>query len=149
MDVKKWRKETAVTRLERPGKPARARSLGYKAKQGFVVVRSRIKKGGRRRPNPKKGRKPSKAGRVHFTSSQSLQAIAEKRAARKFPNLEVMNSYYAGEDGQYKYFEIICVDPHHPAIIKDKDISWICGQRKRAFRGLTSAAKKSRSYGKS
>jgi ribosomal protein L15E len=32
---------------------AQARRLGYKAKQGYVIFRSRVKRGGRKRPNPK------------------------------------------------------------------------------------------------
>lgn len=138
-----WRKGDAVERLERPTRIARARSLGYRAKQGFAVARSRIRKGGRKRPKIRKGRKPRSAGRF-FTTKQSKQVIAEKRAARKFMNMEVLNSYYAGEDGKYKYYEVILVDPHHPAIKSDAKISWVLGQRKRAFRGLTSASKKSR-----
>ncbi len=142
--IKKWRKQKVITRVEKPSKPARARRLGYKAKQGFVIVRVRIKKGGRRRPTIRKGRKPSKAGLVRFTPKQNLRAIAEKRVARKYPNLDVLNSYYAGEDGQYKYYEVILVDVNHPAIKKDKNINWITKQKGRAFRGLTSAGKKSR-----
>ena len=34
-----WRKEDAVTRIERPSSLLRARRLGYKAKQGIVVIR--------------------------------------------------------------------------------------------------------------
>lgn len=138
-----WRKQPVVQRLEGPTRPGRAHALGYKAKQGFVVVRTRIRKGGRKRPKIWKGRKPRSYGRF-FTTAQSKQVIAEKRAARKFPNLEVLNSYSVGGDGKYHYFEVILVDSHHPAVARDRDISWIANQRRRAFRGLTSAAKKSR-----
>ena len=76
----------------------------------------------------------------------TLKWIAEERAARKFPNLEVLNSYYVGEDGVHKWYEIVMVDPHHPVIKKDKKINWICdpASRGRAFRGKTSAGKESR-----
>ena len=131
--ISKWSKDPVSKRIEKPSRLHRARSLGYKAKQGFVLVRTRIRK----------GRKPKKSGRF-FTPSQNLQAIAEKRVARKFPNLEVLNSYYAGESGTHRFYEIILVDPNHPVIKSDKKINWICHQRKRVFRGLTSAAKKSR-----
>ena len=40
--------------------------------------------------------------------------------------------------------EVILVDKHHPVIKADKSINWITTQRRRAFRGLTSAGKKSR-----
>ena len=143
-DISKWSKGPVVKRIERPSRLDRSRSLGYRAKQGFVVVRTRIRKGGRKRPAIRKGRRPKRAG-MFFTPSQSLQAIAEKRVARKFPNLEVLNSYYAGESGTHKFYEVILVDTKHPAIKSDKKINWICNQRRRVFRGLTSAAKKSRS----
>ncbi len=138
-----WRKEPVVLRLERPSRLARARALGYRAKQGFVVARTRIQKGGRMRPKIWKGRKPSKAGRF-FTPLQSHQTIAEKRAVRKFPNMEVLNSYFVGEDGTHKFYEVIMVDTSHPVIESDSKISWIATQRRRAFRGLTSSGKKSR-----
>ncbi len=141
-----WRKEPVVKRIERPTRPDRARALGYKAKQGFVIVRVRVLKGGRDRPRFRKGRKPSKMGMLKYYPKKSLRWIAEEKAARKYPNLEVLNSYWVGEDGRFKWFEVILVDPHHPAIKKDKDIKWIAGKahKGRVFRGLTSAGKKSR-----
>lgn len=139
----KWSKQPVFKRVERPTKISRARTLGYKAKQGFVVVRTRIKKGGRKRSRPRKGRKPKTMG-IYFTPSAGRQAIAERRVARKYPNMEVLNSYMVGETGTHKFYEVILVDKSHPSIKKDKDISWITNQRRRAFRGLTSAARKSR-----
>lgn len=141
-----WRKQKTVERIEKPSKLDRARALGYKAKPGFVVVRVKVRKGGRRRPRYHRGRKPSKAGMVHFTPKQSLQAIAEQKAARKFPNLEVLNSYLAGEDGTTKFFEVIMVDPNNPHIQSDPNINWICQpqHRRRVFRGLTAAGKRAR-----
>ncbi|MEM5881906.1 MAG: 50S ribosomal protein L15e, partial [Candidatus Aenigmatarchaeota archaeon] len=47
--LKQWRKEEAIVRVERPTRLDRARALGYKAKQGFIIVRVRIRKGGRSR----------------------------------------------------------------------------------------------------
>ena len=52
-------------------------------------------------------------------------------------NLEVLNSYFAGEDGAKKYFEVIMVDKNHPRV----NVSL---GRRRVFRGLTAAARKSR-----
>jgi large subunit ribosomal protein L15e len=74
----------------------------------------------------------------------SKQVIAERRVARSFPNLEVLNSYNVGEDGMYKHYEVILVDPSHPSITADPKTAWIMNQRKRVFRGLTSAGRKSR-----
>ncbi len=144
--VVKWAKEPVIVRVEKPTRLDRARSLGYKAKQGFIVVRVRVKKGTRKREKPSGGRKPSKAGLVKIKSKVSLQRTAEMRAARKYPNLEVLNSYYVGESGKYKWYEVILVDPNHPSIQNDPNINWITkpSNRGRAFRGLTSAGKKSR-----
>ena len=81
-----------------------------------------------------------------LTPRKNLQVIAEERAARKFPNLEVLNSYYVAQDGRYKFYEVILVDPHHPVIKNDPHINWIGNpaNRGRVFRGLTSAGKKMR-----
>src|SRR3989338_11263260 len=94
--------EGAFVKLEKPTNLERARRLGYKAKQGFLVVRARVPKGIRKRPKPAAGRKPTKAGRF-FSTGKSKQWIAEERAARKFPNLEVLSSYWTAEDGNYKW----------------------------------------------
>ena len=147
--IQQWRKGKAIERVEKPTKLDRARRIGYRAKKGFIVVRVRVGRGGRRRPKPSMGRKPSKAGLVKFKPKLSLQAIAEQRAQKKFPNLEVLGSYFLAEDGQYKYFEVIMVDPHSPHIKSDPKINWICQpqHRKRALRGLTRAGKKARGYG--
>jgi large subunit ribosomal protein L15e len=144
--VIQWAKEPAIVRVEKPTRLDRARALGYKAKQGFVLVRVRIKKGTRKREKPAGGRKPSKAGLTKIKSRKSLQRVAEERAARKYPNLEVLNSYYVGESGKYKWYEVILIDPHHPVIKADAKINWICSSKHkgRVFRGLTSAGKKSR-----
>jgi len=141
-----WRKEDVVTRIEKPTRIDKARRVGYKAKQGFIVVRVRVRKGGRDRERINKGRRPKRAGQLYFTPKKSLRWIAEEKAARKYPNLEVLNSYYVAEDGVYKWFEIILVDPHHPSIINDKEVGWISSgkHRGRVFRGLTAAGKKSR-----
>ncbi len=141
-----WRRQPPIIRIDKPSRLDRARELGYKAKQGFIIVRVRVRKGGMRKERPNKGRRPKRMGVYGYAPAKSLRLIAEERAARKYPNLEVLNSYYVGEDGLYKWFEVILVDPHHPAICNDPDIKWICEKqhRGRVFRGLTSAGKKMR-----
>ena len=139
-----WRAAPVEEKIDKPTNPVRARELGYKAKQGFVVVRTRIRKGGRRKSRPRSKRMPSKMGVLKFKPHKSLQLIAEERVARRYHNLEVLNSYWVGEDGVNKFFEVILVDVNHPAIRSDKDMNWILGQRGRVHRGLTSAGKKSR-----
>jgi len=142
----KWRKEPAVVRIEHPTRLDRARKLGYKAKQGYIVVRVRVRRGSLRKSRPKMGRKPRKMGFKKLTPAKNLRWIAEERAARKYPNMEVLNSYWVGEDGKHKWFEVILVDRSHPRIKTDPKINWICDSvhRGRVFRGLTSAGKKAR-----
>ncbi len=138
------RKEPAMVRIDRPTNLQRARQLGYRAKQGFSIVRIRMKKGGRDRPTIQHGRKPSKFGKLRYTTKLSKKSIAEQRVADIYPNLEVLNSYEIVTDGASKWFEVILVDPNHPAILKDPKINWIARQISRGYRGLTSGMKKSR-----
>ncbi len=139
-----WNKEPVFVKLEGPTKIDRARELGYKAKQGFIIVRVRIRKGSTKRETPAGGRKPLRAGRTKYKTEMNLQHIAEVRVARRYPNMEVLNSYYIAETGDRTWYEVILIDPAHPCIISDKQTKGICEQRRRAFRGLTSAGKKSR-----
>jgi len=141
-----WRRQPTSIRIRRPTRIDRARALGYRAKQGFVVVRTRVRRGSRRMPRPNRGRTGKNLANSDITSSRNLRWIAESRTARKYSNLEVLNSYWVGQDGRSKWFEVILVDPTHPAIFKDKNISWIRSknQRRRVFRGLTSSAKRAR-----
>lgn len=141
-----WRSEEAVEKVEKPLRLDRARALGYKAKRGFVILRVRVLRGGRRRKREGvKGRKTRKTT-IRKTLKMNYQWVAEIRAARKYPSLEVLSSYNVGKDGQHYFFEVIMVDPTKPEIKSDRTLSWITEDknRKRAERGLTSAAKKSR-----
>ncbi|MCD4759686.1 50S ribosomal protein L15e [archaeon] len=139
----KWRKEDSIVKLEKPTNLTRARSLGYKAKQGYILTRVRVPRGGRMRPQIKKGRR-SKHSRHTKVVSKSYQTVAEERAQKKYKNLEVLNSYNLAKDGKYYWVEVILVDPNHPVIKSDKKINWIGKQKNRVSRGLTSSAKKSR-----
>jgi large subunit ribosomal protein L15e len=81
-------------------------------------------------------------GVTKFTPKKSMRMIAEERGNRKFPNLEVLNSYWVGEDGQYKWFEVILVDPTK---LSTEERSRILGKTpRRAYRGLTSIGKNAR-----
>jgi large subunit ribosomal protein L15e len=122
-----WRKQPSVVRIDKPTRVDRARSLGYKAKRGFVVVRARVRRGGRRKLRPVLGRRQKRMGVTKFTPAKSIQLMAEERAARKYPNLEVLNSYWVWQDGRYKWFEVIMVDPDHPVIKTDKHVGWVAG----------------------
>ena len=138
-----WRRQPTTMRIEHPTRIDRARSLGYKAKQGFIIVRQRVRRGGKMRPDIKGGRRP-KASRQKKILDKNYQQIAEERAARSFTNCEVLNSYYSGEDGKNYWYEIIMIDRHHPNIMNDINLRNIAAQKGRVFRGLTSAGKKSR-----
>lgn len=145
-----WRRTLAVTRVEKPSKLARARSLGYKAKQGVVVARVRVRRGGRRKKRPSLGRRPKRMAVRKLVPKKSIRLIAEERAARKYPNLEVLNSYSLGTDGRYHYYEVIMLDPSHPVVRGDPDFSWVvdAAQKGRVHRGLTRAGRAARGLSK-
>ncbi len=138
-----WRKEPATVRLDRPTRIDRARSLGYRAKQGIIVVRQRVIRGGKMRPDIKGGRRP-KASSQRKLLSKNYQQIAEERVARKYPNCEVAGSYFVGKDGKHYWYEVILYDRDHPQIKADKRTEWAYRIRGKVFRGLTSAGKKAR-----
>jgi len=144
-----WRREPAIVRLDRPTRLDRARELGYKAKQGVVVARVSVLKGTARKSRHKAGRRSKRQGVRRVTRVKNRQRVAEERASRKYRNLRVLSSYPVGEDGHQKWFEVVLVDPAHPAIENDPDLNWICddAHRGRAFRGLTPAGRKNRGLG--
>ena len=136
-----WRQDNAVVKADYPTKLTRARALGYKSKQGVIIARVRLIRGGRQRPNISKGRRSKHARQVKILA-KSYQVVAEERAARKYKNMEVINSYYVAKDGRYYWYEVILADP--VKLVKDKDLNWICTDKGRVFRGKTSAGRKSR-----
>ena len=140
-----WRASDAFVEVEKPLRLDRARALGYKAKKGFFVIRARLIRGGRRRPRHTHGRKSRKQHERKILK-MNYKWVAEQRAEKRYPNLEVLNSYLLGKDGKHYFFEIILVDPCRPEIKNDPTINWICRpeNQNRAARGLTSSAKKSR-----
>ena len=145
-----WRREENFCRIERPTRLDRARNAGYKAKQGYVLVRGRVRNGSFQKRQIKAGRRAKRKGFLAITVGKSLQRMAEERAQKRFPNLEVLNSYWVGADGQNEWYEIILVDPHHPVIQADPKINWICynTHTNRVYRGKTSAGKKGRGLDK-
>ncbi|MBM3232344.1 50S ribosomal protein L15e [Candidatus Pacearchaeota archaeon] len=141
-----WRDSDAITVVDKPLRLDRARSLGYKAKKGFIVARIRLMRGGRTRKRiGVKGRKTRKQT-IRKTLKMSYRWVAEMRASKFFNNLEVLNSYWIGKDGKHYFFEVILVDPQMPEIKNDKTMSWIYSghHHGRVERGLTSAGKQSR-----
>ncbi|KAJ1560394.1 60S ribosomal protein L15 [Nowakowskiella sp. JEL0078] len=147
-----YRQLNVIHRASRPSRPDKARRLGYKAKQGYVVYRIRVRRGGRKRPVPK-GQvygKPAHQGVTQLKYQRSIRATAEERVGRKCPNLRVLNSYWVNQDATYKYYEVILVDPQHNAIRRNPRINWIVSpvHKHREARGLTSIGKKNRGIGK-
>lgn len=143
-----FRQLPAIHRASRPTRPDKARRLGYKAKQGFVVYRVRVKRGGRKR-KVSKGicyGKPSTAGIKKIKASRNLKSVAEERVGRKLGALRVLNTYWVTQDAVHKWYEVIMVDPMHKAIRDDPRINWICNptMKHRELRGLTSAGRKAR-----
>lgn len=141
-----WRQQENIVKAENPTRLPKARTQGYKAKQGINVIRTKVGKGGSKRERPSAGRRPKRTGQSKYSPKKSKQVIAEQRTSDKYENLEVLNSYWVAEDGNYEWYEIIMVDPEHPQIESDDDLNWICKEenRNRAERGVTPAAKKSR-----
>src|SRR5688500_12746738 len=117
-----WRREPTIHKIEHPTRLDRARRLGYKAKRGIIVVRARVGRGGMRKQRPVSGRRPKHIGVVHIKQGTSMRKVAERRVSEKFPNMEVLGSYYLHKDGRYQWYEIILSDPAHPRIYKDMEM---------------------------
>lgn len=124
------RKEPALLRIERPSRLDRARTLGYKAKQGVIVVRARVSRGGMRKKRPTSGRRPKHMGVLKIKSNVPGQSVAERRVLEKYPNLKLLGSYLIWKDGRFAWFECIMVDPQAPTTKNDYDY-------KRRFGSLT------------
>merc|ERR1719217_130128 len=122
--------------------------VGYKAKQGYIVYRVRVKRGGRKK-RVIKGivyGKPKNCGVNKMKMARNYRSVAEERVGRKCGGLRVLNSYWVAEDAVHKWYEVIMVDPFHKAIRDDARINWICRNtmKHRELRGLTAAGRKSR-----
>ena len=117
-----WRTEEVIHKINRPSRLDRARRIGYKAKQGVIIVRIRVGRGGMRKQRPVSGRRPKHIGVVHIKQGTNMRKVAENRVSEKFPNLEVLGSYYLHKDGRYLWYEVILADPYHPAIFNDKEM---------------------------
>jgi len=145
-----YRQQKSLQRVTGPTRPEKARKLGYKAKQGYVIYRVKIRRGGRKRP-VSKGivyGKPKHQGVRKLKNKRSHKAIAEERAGRALGGLRVLNSYWVGQDAVFKFYEVILVDPFHKAIRNDPRINWLCkpAQKHRELRGVTSAGRKHRGF---
>ncbi len=143
-----FRQLPTIHRANHPSRPDKAHRLGYKAKQGFVVYRVKVKRGDRKKLVSKgiNYGKPASAGINKQKSSRNLQTLAETRVGRRCGALRVLSSYWVAQDSAHKWFEVILVDPNHQTIRNDPRINWICNavHTHREMRGLTSSGKKGR-----
>ena len=117
-----WRKQPAFYRIEKPSRIAKARRLGYKAKQGIVVIRARVGTGGMRRQRPVAGRRQKHLGVTRMKADVNMQQVAENRTQEKYKNLKMLGSYFLYKDGFHYWFEVILADKAHPRITKDKEL---------------------------
>jgi len=138
----------AIHRASRPTRPDKARRLGYRAKQGYVIYRVRLRRGGRKKPVPKGATygKPKREGVNQIKFQRGTRSKAEERAGRLAGALRVLSSYWICQDSTYLYYEVIMVDPMHKAIRRDPRINWICKavMKHRELRGQTGAGRKNR-----
>jgi len=150
MRVRTWeyRQLPKIHRATKPTRPDKARNLGYKAKQGFVIYRVRVKRGSRKKPLSKgiNFGKPRNCGINKHKWRRNHRSKAEERVGRACGGLRVLNSYWVAQDTMYKYYEVIMIDPHHKAIRTDPRINWLCNpvHKHRELRGLTSAGRQGR-----
>ena len=136
-----WRRDNSITKIDYPTRLDRARNLGYKSKKGYIMVRVKLIRGGRKRPRFRGGRRP-KAMRRKKIVKKNYQWIAEERANKKYPNCEILNSYFVAKDGRYYWYEVILLDRE---IVKTyPGMNWVGNVRGRVYRGLTSSGRRSR-----
>ena len=82
-----WRKSLAQVKVEKPLRLDRARSLGYKDKKGFVVIRIRLNRGGHKRPRPNKGRRSK---RLHTRKSLKMNLKKRKKKEKKDKSITIL-----------------------------------------------------------
>ena len=120
--VVSWRKQDAVTRIEKPSRILRARRLGYKAKEGIIVVRMRVGMGGMRKQRPRGGRRPKHLGVTRIKADDNMKKVAQRRVLERYPNMTLLGSYFLYKDGMHYWYEVILADSSHPRIAKDKEL---------------------------
>ena len=120
--VVSWRKQSAITRIDKPSRIQRARRLGYKAKQGIITVRTRVGTGGMRKQRPTGGRRPKHLGVTRIKADDNMKTVAQRRTLERYPNMKILGSYFVYKDGMHYWFEIIMADPSHPRITQDREL---------------------------
>ncbi|MGQ9782105.1 MAG: 50S ribosomal protein L15 [Nitrososphaeria archaeon] len=105
--AERWRQERTIVRVRRPTRLDRARSLGYKAKQDYIVVRIRLSRRGKRIKRPTSGRRPKHLGVLKIKPNVNYKETAINRIQRKYPNMKALNAYYVYKDGKNVWYEVI------------------------------------------
>ena len=111
-----WRHGPTLVRVDRPTRLDRARALGYKAKQGIVVVRIKVTRGGMRQKRPVSGRRPKHMGVLKIKGAFNSQDTAERRVSEKYPNTNVLGAYPVYQDGKFIWYEVVLADMNHPSL---------------------------------
>ena len=82
MRIRAWeyRQQTKVCRVTRPTRHDKAHKLGYKAKEGYAIFRSAVRRGSRKRPTHRGVvyGKPKHQGINQIKFARNLQAVAEE-----------------------------------------------------------------------
>ncbi|HYY71854.1 MAG TPA: 50S ribosomal protein L15, partial [Nitrososphaeraceae archaeon] len=86
------------------------------------VIRARVGRGGMRKQRPVAGRRQKHSGVVHIKQATNMRLVAERRVNEKYPNMEIIGSYFLYKDGKHSWYEVILADPSHPSIYKDKEM---------------------------
>lgn len=98
-----FRQLNSIHRAPRPTRPDKARRLGYKAKQGYVIYRVRVRRGGRKRKVPKGATygKPTNQGVTELKFQRSLQSVAEVK--------QMIRLFVMGLHDYYKIFSVVAI----------------------------------------
>ena len=101
-----WRKNPTIIKLDKPNRLDKARMLGYKDKQGYVVVNIKVGRGGMRKSRPKSGRRQRHIGTTRIKSSMNMGTISENRVLNKYPNLSLIKNNFFSRGSQIEITNI-------------------------------------------
>ncbi|XP_063720275.1 large ribosomal subunit protein eL15-like [Symsagittifera roscoffensis] len=122
--VENWnyQQRPRVQRVSRPKRPEKATELGYKPQEGYFIYHVQVRRGGRRKSRPLTG---------DSTGPKAHQQMAETKANRHVKTLKVIDSYWVSQDGTYKYYEVLMVDPSNDNVMRDYNVKDILARRRR------------------
>ncbi|MDJ0271925.1 MAG: 50S ribosomal protein L15, partial [Aigarchaeota archaeon] len=67
-------------------------------------------------PRPRSGRRQKALGVVKHKVNVSMKEEAVQRFIKQFPNLKPLGAYPLAQDSLYRWYEVVAVDPSHPAV---------------------------------